>query len=74
MLGSEPNMPGLLQRPRSGQSQASNPLSGDVLRAFDSYNRGLEEAAAGLTPVFLKSCALYVCIETLTRLDPKPLL
>ena len=51
MMGNGPNMPCLLQKPRVGNSQASTPLSGDVLRAFDTYNRDLEAAAAGLTPV-----------------------
>ena len=60
MMGNGPNMPGLLQRARQGQGQASGPLSGDVLRAFDTYNRDLEAAASGLTFVLFKSCPLSV--------------
>lgn len=54
MLGSGPNMPGLLQKPRAGENKATGPLSGDVLRAFDTYNRGLEAAASGLKLVFVR--------------------
>ena len=53
MMGNGPNTPGLLQKPRAGQGVASNPLSGDVLRAFDTYTRDLEAAASGLTSVYL---------------------
>eukprot|EP00439_Symbiodinium_sp_Y106_P058635 s1701_g8.t1 len=68
MMGNGPNMPGLLQKPRVGNSQASTPLSGDVLRAFDTYNRDLEAAAAGLTPVCSNRAAVKKEIGQLSNL------
>ena len=39
-------MPGLLRRARSSNG-LSKPLSGDVLRAFDDYNKELAEVTQG---------------------------
>ena len=48
------NMPGILRRAKSSAA-INKPLSGDVLRAFDDYNKDLAEAAQGTLQLNLRS-------------------
>ena len=47
IMGGAGAVPGLLQRARR-PNPGNTPLSGDILRAFDTYNTDLAAAAGGL--------------------------